>query len=78
MGVNVADGLSVFFTTKISKSAQRAQRECSYSEGVQEFGGSFANIAASFAAFVLKNGVEPCCFVTTEVSKSARGAQRAL
>jgi hypothetical protein len=59
VGVNVADGLSVFFTTKVSKSAQSVQRECSYSEGVQEFGGYFANIAASFAAFLLKDGFEP-------------------
>ena len=37
-------------------SAQRAQRECSYSEGVQEFGGSFVNIAAPLAALVVKKG----------------------
>ena len=28
-------------------AAQRAQRECSYSEGVKEFGGAFANLCGS-------------------------------
>ena len=38
--------------------AQRAQREWCYSEGVQEFGGSFVNIAAPFVYFVLKTAIQ--------------------
>jgi hypothetical protein len=36
-----------FFTTKGSMSAQRAQRECSCSLGVQEFGDFFALLCGS-------------------------------
>ena len=39
--------------------AQSAQREWCYSESVQEFRGSFANIAASFAAIAGKMAVRP-------------------
>jgi hypothetical protein len=37
-------------------SAQRAQRGCGCSVGVQEFWGSFAHIAAPFVVLVVKNG----------------------
>ncbi len=57
-------------------SAQRAQRECSYSEGVQEFGGSFPNMAAPFVALVLKNGGWALSFFTAKGTMSARRTQR--
>ena len=66
-----------FFTAKGTMSARRAQRECSYSEGVQEFGGSFPNMAAPFVAFVLKNGGWALSFFTAKGTMSARRAQRA-
>ena len=36
-------------------SAQRAQRECSSSEGVQEFGGCFVNLCVFLAGLCGKN-----------------------
>ena len=43
-----------FFTAKVSMSAQSSQRECNNNEGMQEFGGAFADIAVAFAASVVK------------------------
>jgi hypothetical protein len=49
-------GLDVFFTAKVSMSAQSSQRECIYSEGVQEFGSSFAHLCSSLRGLCVKNG----------------------
>ncbi len=52
----MAIGPWFFFSTEITVSAQRVQRGCGYSGGVQEFWASFAHIAVSFVVLVVKIG----------------------
>ena len=56
--------------------AQRAERGCGNSVGVQEFWGSFVPIAVSFVVLVVKIGRWAWMFFTTEITMSAQRAQR--
>jgi hypothetical protein len=55
----MALGLDVFFYRKACQVGAKGTEFMACGKGVQEFGGSFANIAAPMAAFVLKNGFGP-------------------
>ena len=72
-------GFDVSFNTKNTLSAQRAQRGCSYNEGVQEFWGSFANLCGSLCGLCVKKwrfGLD--VFFNTKNTMSAQRAQRAI